>query len=132
MLQSRARAEGVETYLTEWVARTVTPEGLRGLEVFSVGGMWPGVFGFRGMVDWTKLGFASNSEFRFVGTFGRAGFGPEDLATGRTEGISSVFFAERSRYGFLVRRPGSPDFGVDPQYLTPISENFAVVCRQGD
>jgi hypothetical protein len=27
--------------------------------------------------------------------------------------------------------PASPGFGVDPQYLTPSSENFAVVCRQG-
>jgi hypothetical protein len=49
---------------------------------------------------------------------------------GRTSGVQSAFFGERSGFGFLVLFPGSTEFGIEGAFLTRISDRIAVVCRE--
>ena len=91
--------------------------------------MVPGLYRHKTEFDWQILGFDERrAQVRIVGPH------PIDIVDDEVTNIKSVFFAERSRIGVLVKAPDSNDYGVgsDEQFLIPISENVAVICIPSD
>lgn len=124
-----SKRAGVEKALKGWVVDNLVNKQISKNDILGGGGMWPGMFGLKpekADFDWSFLGFESHSQIRLVGLRAR------DILDGNLHEIKSVFFGEQSRHGILVRYPGSNEFGVDEAYLTRISSDIAVVCREGD
>jgi hypothetical protein len=92
--------------------------------------MVPGFYRYYGgQFDWESIGFdSSKSQVRIVGPH------PEHVSEGRVDNVKAVFFAERSRAGFMVKAKTSEDYGVgtDSKYLVSVSENVAVLCIPRD
>lgn len=122
-LESVAKNPVVERQLKEWVRENVVDKKITMNDVMLGGGMWPGLYWYPTQFDWNLLGFNPDAQIRFVGAM----IVEDD--NGRIKNIKSVFFGERSRYGILIRLPGATDFGVNPRYLAPVSEDVAIVCE---
>jgi len=115
----------LQSYLIEWVDENIVGRKFLEDEIWTSGGIKPGYFWLPDSeVDWVKFNFWERSQVRFIGPSYDA-----NLSEIETE-IKSIFFAERSRKGVLVRMPDSTTFGVNDSELRPISDRVAVYCMQ--
>jgi hypothetical protein len=111
-----------QAVMREWVSKNIRERQYSGdkSRVHGAGGKWPGHFWIDAELDWSVLRLGheyGRRDIRFVDF-------PDD--------VSSVFFSERSRYGYLARTPGSADFGIDSDFIQWQDDDIAVVCREGD
>ena len=111
-----------QALMREWVSENVDDRKYTGdrSDVLGAGGKWPGHFWLQADLDWSILNLDhehGSRDVRFVSF-------PDD--------VNSVFFSERSRFGYLVRTPGSDNFGIDNKFIAWQDDDIAVVCRDGD
>ena len=128
-LESRARMPTVQALLKAWVAEQVVDRAQLKGEVTTGGGRMPNVWwvgaDFR---SWEALGFdPERGQVRLVGPTAR------DVLDGVTaDRVEAVVFGERSRYGIVIRAPGSEVFSLEERDITRITDGVAVLCREGD
>jgi hypothetical protein len=128
-LVDKMKDTDVSNTLERWARDNVFQKQLKRSDVKFGGRMVPGLYRYETEFDWQLLGFDEKyAQVRLVGPHVR------HVSDDEVTNIRSVFFAERSRLGVLVKAPDSDDYGVgsDEQFLTPISENVAVICIPPD
>ena len=112
-----------------WAKDNVFQKDLKKSDVKFEGRIVPGFYRYPTEFNWQVLGFdEKKAQVRIVGPH------TKDIVDEKVTNIKSVFFAERSRLGVLVKAPGTDDYGVgsDKEFLTPVSENVAVLCIPSD
>lgn len=123
-----AGSADAQALMRDWVSENIYERRYTGdaSNIRGAGGKWPGYAYVDANLDWSILNFKneplapelrSPADIRFVEF-------PDD--------VSSIFFSERSRYGFLVRTSGSKDFGIDDQFIRWQDDDIAVICRGRD
>lgn len=116
--------------LEDWAVKNIFTGDLQRSDIKFEGRVIPGLYRFYGKeFEWSSIGFDSRkSQVRLVGPH------PEHVSENGVSNIKSVFFAERSRYGYLVKEKVSGDYGVgaDSKHLTSITDNVAVLCVPRD
>lgn len=124
-LRSRLTDREVQDYLIDWVDKNIVDRPFSEGDIAVSGGIYPGYHWLPdAQVDWKKLGFREQAQVRFVGA-------PYDATSTRlSEVTKSIFFAERSRKGVLIRMPHVSEFGVDVSKIEVISGRVAVYCMQ--
>lgn len=129
-LQERLKNEDVVIRLEQWAIDHIFGPGLLKDDVKFEGRMIPGFYRYYGkQFDWESIRFdSSKSQVRIVGPR------PQHVGEGRVDNVKAVFFAERSRVGFVVKAETAEDYGVgsDSKYLIPVTDNVAVLCIPSD
>jgi len=117
-----ARSADTQAYLRDWVSQNIYERRYSGdkSDIQGAGGMWPGFFWVDLEFDWSRLNLKNEN-----------GFGQIRLVE-YPDHVSSVFFGERSGFGFLVRTPGSGNFGIDDGYVEWHDDDMVVICRERD
>ncbi len=112
----------VEHYLLTWVDENIGDDLDPDIELHGAGGRWPGHMYIDTDFEWSRLKITENGQVRLIGPFSRR--------EGEIfESVTSVFFGDRSRKGIVVKAQSNGDFGVQSEFLLPISSRIAVVCR---
>ena len=117
-----AGSPDAQTIMRNWVSQNINDRQYTGDQsrIHGAGGKWPGHAWLEANLDWSVLNLNHENGSRDV----RLVSFPDD--------VSSVFFSERSRFGILVRTPGSENFGIDDKYIQWQDNDIAVICRDGD
>lgn len=121
----KAKDQRLQELLINWVSQNI-PEGKLPRNFVKGGGlMIPGSFYYPASFKWGDIGFSQDrSQIRLLGVDSR------NITQGKLEGIKSVLFAERSRYGIIIKLSSSDSFGLnkDSEYLTALNDHVGVVC----
>ncbi len=129
-LQERLKNEDFVILLEQWAIDHIFRSGLIKDDVKFEGRMIPGFYRYYGkQFDWDAIRFdSSKSQVRIVGPR------PQHVVEERVDNVKAVFFAERSRVGFIVKAETAEDYGVgsDSKYLISVSDNVAVLCIPSD
>lgn len=124
-LHKTAEDPKIREELESWVYQNVAERNLLRKDIEYHTRFVPGMYSFDGNFDWELLGFdQQRAKVNLVGP------SPGDFTGNDVAHIKSVLFAERSRFGILVKLPESEDFGLgsDSQYLSAVASNISVLC----
>ncbi|MDJ0917473.1 MAG: hypothetical protein QNJ05_06875, partial [Woeseiaceae bacterium] len=117
-----AGSPDAQAIMRDWLSQNISDRRFTGdpSSINYAGGKWPGHAWLKADLDWSSLNLIHDYGSRDV----RLVSFPDD--------VSSVFFSERSRFGYLVRTEGSDNFGIDDKFIAWQDHDLAVVCRDGD